>query len=213
VDGDPMDRVLLGVGAVALALLRGEGADALVAEVGAIADVLHDRYAQGQIDDMAQWQALVSGDHARMLELALAAAPSDPLNAPTYYLRAARAALWLEDAASAGRALRDFAALGRGAPVPAALLATGRAGLAALEGRRGEAIVAYADAVERWRALGCRFDLGLCQLDAARLLGPETPEGATAAEEARRIFEQLGSPPYLAMVEALVQGRGVRTTR
>jgi hypothetical protein len=66
--------------------------------------------------------------------------------------------------------------------------------------------------------MGVAFDGALVRLDAARLLGIGSPEGAAAAEEAEAVFERLDAQPYLRILGELRReaevgpGRRVRGT-
>ncbi len=71
------------------------------------------------------------------------------------------------------------------------------AGIAALEGRRDEAIGGYREAVRlarQFRALGTAADL---LLDAVHVLGPDDPERAAFADEARALYESAGARAQL----------------
>ena len=79
--------------------------------------------------------------------------------------------------------------------------ATIRAGIAALEGKRAEALAGYRDAFAGWRALGLAWDEALAVIDAVTLLGPDEPELKAAAEWARATLTRLGAKPYLERLE------------
>ena len=57
-----------------------------------------------------------------------------------------------------------------------------RAGLAAVEGRRTDAVACYREALRGWRALGLAFDEAMAVLDLAILLAPTEREMAEAPE-------------------------------
>ena len=75
------------------------------------------------------------------------------------------------------------------------------AGLAALEGRRDEAITLYRSAADTFRDLDSPLDLGRSQMEYAILVGPDDPGARAAADEARAILTRLGSPPLLERLE------------
>jgi len=114
---------------------------------------------------------------------------------------ATRAALWMGDAQRA-RAAVDALLV---ATQPGRVMVTNRgqmrAGLDAMEGRRGEAVAGYREAIARWRDLDVPLYLGLCQTDFAILFGPDEPEATAAADEARALWTRLGSPPMLARLD------------
>jgi tetratricopeptide (TPR) repeat protein len=115
---------------------------------------------------------------------------------------AARAALWMGDAAGAADDLAALDASGvHGAAVDADRK-TIRAGIAALDGRAAEAIPAYREALRAWRDLGLAWDEALCGLDMATLLDPSEPEVRAAAESAREILVRLGAKPFIARLDA-----------
>ncbi len=98
----------------------------------------------------------------------------------------ARAALWAGELEAA----RDIVARIQASPFRGEAfgldLVTFRAGLAALEGRRADAIAGYREALRGWHGLGCAFDEALATLDLAILLAPtETRDGRGAAPRSR----------------------------
>ncbi len=75
------------------------------------------------------------------------------------------------------------------------------AGLAALEGRRDEAIGQYRTSANTFRRLELPFELGRCLMEYASLVSPADPGAHAAADEARAIFSKLGSPPLLERLD------------
>jgi len=158
------------------------------------------------------WAAIATGD------LRKAVADADGSAARTDYFRAlvwpmaARATIWLGDAADAARRrdIFDTAAL-RGAATDLDRV-TVRAGVAALEGRSPDAVSLYREALRGYRSLGLAFDFALTTLDAATVLPPADrtqPEIAAAIDAARQTFERLGAGPFAARLEAaLSRGAG-----
>ncbi len=78
-----------------------------------------------------------------------------------------------------------------------------RAGLAAIEGRRDDALALYRSALAGYRSFGVRFSLALTIVDMARLLGPDDPAVRSVIDEAREILEELGARNVLAMLDGL----------
>jgi hypothetical protein len=76
------------------------------------------------------------------------------------------------------------------------------AGLAALEGRADEALHAYRQVIEEWRAENLRFDLAFTLLARARLLGDADAGAAAGREEARDIFNAMGAAGLIDRLEA-----------
>jgi len=96
---------------------------------------------------------------------------------------------WMSQRKSAG-------AVGMGA------LALG-AGIAALEGRRSEAITHYREALDRFRDLGLPYDVALVAFDMAAVLPADEPAVVAAVAEARAILTGLGARPLLARLDEL----------
>jgi len=76
------------------------------------------------------------------------------------------------------------------------------AGLAAFEGRADEALHAYHEVIEEWRAEDLRLDLAFTLLQRARLLGDADARAAAGREEAREIFAAMGADGLVERLEA-----------
>jgi class 3 adenylate cyclase len=139
-----------------------------------------------------------AGDHEGMRRNA-AELLGDREMYPGDAIPAARASLWLRDAAGMREGLgqRDASA-GRATDLRFAVL---RAGLAALEGRTEDARAGYLAAEAGLRELGIRFELGLAALEHAVFL-PDDPSAAAAADQARAIFAELGVTTLLGRLPA-----------
>ncbi|MEO8625262.1 MAG: adenylate/guanylate cyclase domain-containing protein [Candidatus Limnocylindrales bacterium] len=75
------------------------------------------------------------------------------------------------------------------------------AGLSAVEGRPEEALHAYRQLIEEWRAENLRLDLAFTLLQQARLLGDTDPGAAAGLEEAQRIFAAMGADRFVERIE------------
>ncbi len=117
-----------------------------------------------------------------------------------------RAAHWARDLEAAREGLREADAETFAGRFIDAERALGRAGVAALEGRRDEALAAFHESVEHSRAQGSGLDAAMAQLSALILM-PEEPTIAAWADEARQRFEIVKSPPLLARVDEAVAAR------
>jgi hypothetical protein len=125
-------------------------------------------------------------------------------NIPDAITRSARAALWLRDVPAARAELATLDAAGVHGLAVDADRTTIRAGIAALEGRDGEALSLYRDALQAWRDLGTTWDEALCGLDMALLLDPSDPDVRAAAEASREILVRLGAAPFIERLDAAV---------
>ena len=132
---------------------------------------------------------------------ALASAETAPRNTSL----AARAAVWTRDAERARAALGVLDESGVHGMAVELSRTTIRAGIAALEGRRTEALAAYREAFRGWRDLGLPWYVALAAIDALTVLGPDEPELQAAGEEARAILAGLGAKPFLARLEAAME--------
>src|SRR6185369_5804721 len=100
-----------------------------------------------------------------------------------------RPALWLRNARLVKEVLEKF----DGQPSVATLenvayRVTAVAGVAALEGRRSEAVAGWLDAIARFRDLGYEFEAARAALDAVMLLGHDEPGLKDAVVHARAVF-------------------------
>jgi class 3 adenylate cyclase/tetratricopeptide (TPR) repeat protein len=180
--------------------LRGEDVDA---DMRAISERLSDTSElqwRSTILDAHGSVVFAQGDPARALEMARASYTINlaPDNAAP--LLAARAAAWIGDVTQLSEALEVQEQVpGR---VTKAGSREGQAALAALDGRRAEAIAGFREAIRLWRDLGMVYDVALASLNFVKLVGGK--ESQTAAEEAREIFTRLGAQPLLAQLDAAV---------
>ncbi len=144
--------------------------------------------------------ALVTGDWSRAHRDAHEVVRLEPtgFNTPFALGVDARAALWLGDleALKVARGAMDRI---RGRMMTANRR-TADAAIAGLEGRLDDAAEIYREATDRWRDLGSRFELALCQLDSVKVLGSRSVD-ATAAQEAREAFAVMGAPRLLQRLD------------
>ncbi len=182
---------------------RGESTDATLARLEALAEQTSDAYGAAAVHFLRGDRALLAGEHADACREMLLAA-DEPNVGDTFLVFAVRAAMWGRDVVKA----REIADRLDAHPSSAAPTATGRiaarAGIAALEGRRGDAIAGYGDALARYRATGQDFALACAGLDCVLLVGAEEPSARAAGKEARTIFERVEARPYLRLLESAV---------
>jgi hypothetical protein len=209
VEPEGRDRILLHAHrALYFSLLgRDAGPDlAVLDEMDPEGEVQMSFYTQGT----PAWLAGLRGDPATTMEVSVRLAAIDELNAPYLLERAARAALWMGDAAKARGAVDAVAGLGYRGRANAAGLAVLQAGLAALEGRTVDAEAGYREALAAQRDLGCRGDLALALLDAARLVGSASPVGREATTELRALVDELGAAGIARLLdEAIAAGDSI----
>jgi hypothetical protein len=192
-----------------LAALRGDDlADDLAEAERLVADAKDPQFTSYCHWGRA-WEAFAAGrlDDARREGIAagVVTAHFAPISLPL----AGRAMLWSGAVAEAGAvADRLDASVVRGQAIDLDR-ATLRAGIAALEGRRADAIAGYRDALRGWRQLGLGFDEAMAGLDMAILLAPterEMAEASAAVEAACETLARLGARPFLERLEAARAG-------
>jgi len=136
-----------------------------------------------------------------------ARAEHDDLNGPAARIVAGRAAIQLRDLGRAEAALRSLDVSGwRGAALGLHRDALA-AGVAALDGRWGEAAPAFADAWRRYRELRLDVSLAVSALDCLAVAPPGEPLAEMAAREARAILEREGATAYFVQLERLLADR------
>jgi class 3 adenylate cyclase/tetratricopeptide (TPR) repeat protein len=151
---------------------------------------------------------LVAGRYEESLTAFRSAVPLAVQNRGDAHLGLIRAALLGRDleAAREGRRLADTENwMGRFVDGERALA---EAGVAALEGRRGEALAAFRRSVDLTVGAGGLFDAALVQLCALALL-PDEPGITGWIDEARERFATVRSMPLLERLEEVVAARVV----
>jgi hypothetical protein len=117
-----------------------------------------------------------------------------------------RAAHWARDLEAAREGEREARAENYGGRFVEAEQTLAQAGVAALEGRRDDALASYRASIELSRLQNADFDLAMTQLSALILL-PDEPSIAGWADEARERFEIVKSPPLLARLDEALAAR------
>ena len=144
--------------------------------------------------------ALAAGNLEEARRFAIASYSRFEAPDSTGRVKAGRLSVWLEDPESVRRILSELEEVpGRVARIQEVELG---AGLAALEGRTRDATTGYRDAAARWRELGVRFELALCDLTMVRTLGTGVAEAREAAAGARQVLSELGAKPLLSLLDA-----------
>ncbi|MEO6351346.1 MAG: adenylate/guanylate cyclase domain-containing protein [Candidatus Limnocylindrales bacterium] len=129
---------------------------------------------------------------------------------PWGYYQAARCALWARDVEALRTDLAAFDATGIHGRVVEIRRTTMRAGLAALEGRLSDALRFFQAAIGGWHDVGMTWDEALTGLDVATVLDAKDLNVRVIVASTREILERLGAQPYLARLDGLIAGVGVR---
>jgi class 3 adenylate cyclase/tetratricopeptide (TPR) repeat protein len=189
---DAGDRASGMVAPLVIAAARGEDIGDRIAEVERVLGSGSDVQAQALVRDTQGQLAFVDGRLDQAFDDEMAAGTMISWSAPTSYLTAARAALWLRDSGRAQAALDRLDATTHG-PAISAAHAEIAAGLLALAGNTGTASLRYREVLDAWRDLGLPWDAALTAIDMALLLGPTAPGVEAAAAVARATFARLGA--------------------
>jgi class 3 adenylate cyclase/tetratricopeptide (TPR) repeat protein len=202
-DFESADRAELLAGSVAFHACLGDLTDEMIAEMERLLAGATDAYRITTLDWAKGWVAFVAGRLGEARErwrrgIELLAFP-ESLPYP------ARAALWDRNSDAVRVDLADFEASGLHGPALEADRTTIRAGVAALEGRVGDALALYREAFRAWRDLGLAWDEALCAVDMVTVLDPSVQEVSAAAESARQVLTRLGTRPILERLEAALQ--------
>ena len=210
---EPRDELLLLNNELIIRASRGESIDDGLERMGKLGKEMSGVQWHLFISDPSANAGLASGDLERAKKGFVEVAESDASQAPEYFYRASRTALWSHDAAEAQRLADVVATLGGYGPLVAARRATMRAGIAAIEGRTQEALGLYREAMRGWRAVGAVWDEALTGIDMAMLLDPAEPDVAAVIDSTRAILERLRAKPYLERLEAAAARSSTPTKR
>ncbi len=205
------DRVYLLIGLLWFEVLRGEPqAETTHAEIGSILatqDPSPEQRSNRADSDLAM--AMSQGRYADAIRSALVVAEVDALNTEYAITWAARAAALGGDREALAQMAARLAGFGPSAPVASAAAIHARADLDAVDGRPADAMLAYRDAIRRWRDEGSRLGVALCGLGASLRLDPADPDVRSAVEEARGILEELDARLLLGILDAAAVDRQV----
>jgi class 3 adenylate cyclase/tetratricopeptide (TPR) repeat protein len=145
---------------------------------------------------------LLSGDLDLAFDEAMDAFRVDPsgMNAPFSAREAARAAVWSRDAEKLRQVLDAMAHLhGRWVD---AVRSTAEAAVAALDGRREEAVTRFERAIDAWTTLGSPLDLAFTAIGMAHVL-PAEDATRDAVDRARETLAEMGAVTLLAELDSL----------
>jgi hypothetical protein len=180
---------------------RGEAANVDWAEWETLIEGQDDPRIAADYAEVRSLRALTEGRLADARRFAIQSF-STVLGLPSRRAVAARAALWSGDRAGAVADLDAIDATGVHGPAAELRRTAIRAGIAALDGRTGEAVARYRTAREGWRDLGVPWEEALLGIDIATVLDPREPEVVAAAARSHEILAGLRARPFLDRLEA-----------
>jgi tetratricopeptide (TPR) repeat protein len=199
---EPSDRVTLLGSTILLRALRGEPMSDRLVEMRHLVGDSIDPQALDAVAIASAFVAFATGDLDGARSAWKRATALVAYELPVSSARAARAALWVGDHAAIHEHLAVLDESGFHGPAIEADRRTIRAGIAALEGRRADALALYRDALRAWRDLGLAWDEALCGLDMALLLDPADPDVRAAASATRETLVRLEAAPFVARLDA-----------
>jgi tetratricopeptide (TPR) repeat protein len=161
-----------------------------------------ERQLREEVFEARFWVAFGAGRLSDAYDAATAHGQTYSAEATSAYPYAAICALWQRDAERAVAALAALDSTGAHGRVVDMNRRTIQAGLAALEGRTGDALSNFREALAGWRNLGSPWREALTVITMATLLEPADPEVRAAAEAAREILVRLGAAPFVARLDA-----------
>jgi tetratricopeptide (TPR) repeat protein len=202
------DRLMLLEPVVAIGALRGEAITEQLAEMTALAGGSADPNLLANFHRGRAFAAFAAGRLSDARSAWRTAAEAWREYLPMSLASRARSALWLGDVAAARRDLAALVTSGLHGPAIEADKATIHGGVAALEGRRADALSRYREALQAWQDMGLAWDVALAGIDMATLLDPVDPEVRAAADRSRQILVRLAAKPFVERLDAAIS-RGV----
>jgi class 3 adenylate cyclase/predicted ATPase len=199
---EPADRFRELGAATQIRVARGVPAQPLMDELDALAAGISDPQLLSGNQILRAEVGLTTGDPAGAYRAASRSVEILPEYAGWALPKAMRAAIWAGNEEDARTSAERLDALPQSDATIQAHRSWARAAVAALAGRRDDAISGFRRALTSFRELGTDFELARVALDMVHLLGPDEPDAASAAAEARAIFERLGAQPYLDRLDA-----------
>ncbi len=206
VELDRTDEETIRTHIVMIRALRGEDVAAEMAVIDRLAAAEDDPQSLAEVGMARGFAALAGGDLRAATEHLGGALRMARINTPFLAPLLARIALWRGDLTALGEALAILAEPTTRGRVVRTDRRVATAGLAALEGRRAEALEGYLAGLREHRAMGTRWELACTAIDMAVALGPTVPEVGAAGDEARAILVELGAVPFVARLDAALAG-------
>jgi class 3 adenylate cyclase/tetratricopeptide (TPR) repeat protein len=210
---DPVARSAALAGIIQIRAFRGVTVDELMAQLATALERADSLSREAFLALTQAYAAFGAGNLPAARNGARRYAETWPQGGAEGWRLAARAALWAGDVEAARADLEALEGLNRRGRGVALERLTIRAGITALEGRGGDALAMYREALRGWDDLGLPWDRALCTIDMATLLDPNEPEVVAAAAVAREALEAVGAQPFLDRLEAALSRPQDRTER
>jgi len=208
-----VERALLTMSRLKIGSLRGEDPAEEAGWLERFIGSSDEKFWRESILDVRFWVAFGAGRLSDAYDAATEYGHVRPAEASWFSPYAALCALWERDGERAAAALAALDATEAHGRVVDMNRRTIRAGQAALEGRTGDALSAFREALAGWRDLGSPWRVALTAITMATLLEPTTPEVLAAAEAAREILVRLEAAPFIARLDAALARSSDRAGR
>jgi hypothetical protein len=203
----PRDHLTILNNVIILRAAMGEDVSAQIADLERSSSEMSGTVFRAFVADPIANEALAKGDLERARQSFTALYTADPSQTPEYAYRAGLVSIWSADTAKARELEGVFGRTGGFGAIVTARRGTLGAGLAALDGRTGEALPLFREALRNWRAAGAVWDEALTGITMAQLLDPAEPEVAEVIRSTREILERLHARPYLERLDAAAGAR------
>jgi class 3 adenylate cyclase/tetratricopeptide (TPR) repeat protein len=205
-DLSPTDRVALLVGLVEIEAVRGRAVADALAEIESFAAGAEDLIFRSAFDLGLAIAAAAEGRLEEAYVRAVRSADTAGLNEPGGMALATSMMIRLRDRDRARSSLDRLERVGARGAALVANHARFAAGVAALEGRWGEALVGYQDAWRQLRDRELTFALAESQLEYVIVAPDGDPSVEIVAAEARATFVSIGAIAYVRQLDAALAG-------
>jgi hypothetical protein len=185
---------------------RGEDTSGIAAEIHRLARAVSDPDADSWPFYFSGLRALLDGQTEQAISAIRRALTFDSQSIADYQFGLALSAHLARDADVAREALDGIQGVTIVGYFVDGIAALAGGGLAALEGRRHDAITGFREAIHAFDRSGNRFYVALTRLDALRLM-PDEPTIAEWADEARQRFVILKVPPLIRLLDEATTAR------
>jgi class 3 adenylate cyclase/tetratricopeptide (TPR) repeat protein len=210
---EDVERAFLTWSRLMIGSLRGEDPAEEAGWLERFIDSSDEKSWREWIPEVRFWVAFGAGRLSDAYDAATEVGHVYPAVASWFSPYAAICALWERDRERAVAALAALDSTGAHGPVVDMNRRTILAGLAALEGRPGEALSAFREALAGWRDLGSPWREALAAITMATLLEPADPEVRMAAQAACEILVRLEAAPFIARLDAILARASDRAGR
>jgi len=202
------DRMLIVNNLLCERAMRGQPVDDLLSDLEAVQAGVPEFAARATYLDSLAFVRLGEGDYEGAAAAWREAASLVPSSAAPALVTAARASLWAGRPEAAAADLAAYEALHLRLPAQDASGASLDAGLAALDGRRDEALRGFLAARQTLLGMSLVFDAALVAIDAGMTLGAGVPEIAIALRDARAFLDRVGGRPLTDVIDRILAAAG-----